>query len=175
VAGDEVTLSVRDVDGYVAWRFRTPPVPSSPLFPRRQLAPLSAEARDWAGRVALGEGRGTALVLAGFRPDTTTEGPTTRPIVSMTGGPGRLLVPVVDATHLRLRSWAPAPGLELQTRVNGRDAPLVRFEAGWSETVMPADSSPWREGWNVLELWSPSATGSVAVDWLAVEPPEADR
>lgn len=165
VAGDRVRFSVRDLDRYVAWRFRTAALPSSALFPRLEPPALPARARSWTGRIALGRPPGEALVLDGFGPDPGEQRVPGSAVV-LGPGRGRLLVPAGSAS-VTLRTWAPAGGRRLRISVNGERGPDLALAPGWSTTPLPTGLAPWRRGWNLLEI-APVAPPRPALQWLEV-------
>src|SRR6185436_9964356 len=108
VAGSDVTVSVRDVDRYAAWRLLVPPVPSSWLFPRPPEPLLPADPRRWTGRITLDGPPGRVLAL----------------------GPARILVPAGMALSLELETWMAGSATVLEPRINGWSSPAVAVSAG---------------------------------------------
>jgi hypothetical protein len=155
VARREAALGVRDLDAYVAWRFRQLPVPSAELFPAPPRPPaLPVGVTSWRGRYALDGEPGSALVVADF----DDEGP---------GRPARLLVPVArPGSPPRLTVASEAP-VALALRVNGGPAAALRIDAGPEVEVLADTPAPWRVGWNVVELQA--ADGAVAPRLRSVE------
>jgi len=158
VAEGPPSISVRDLDTYVRWRFFRPPLPTSPLFPRTGAAPLPAAPAAWTGRIRLDGEPGRSLLLEGF------EG---GPAGAQTGGKARLLVPVLargpgaivlgakEARRLRVRINDDA-GHDLDAEADGR----VR---------LPISAGAWQVGWNVLEL-VPAAPGPITLEWIDLPP-----
>jgi hypothetical protein len=145
VAGEDLVLSVRDVDRYARWRFMVPEVPSSWLFRRAPAAPATLGQARWSGRFVLDEHPGDALRL----------------------GDTRVLVPLAATTTLQVETetWAPEPGGVFDARVNGLPAGTLGVPAGRGRLRFDGSRVPWRRGWNVLELAaSPPAPPGVRIE-----------
>lgn len=169
VAGGPVTLSVRDVDLYVRWRFSTPPVPCSWLFVRSQPQLLSPDARAWTTRMTLSAAPGSALLLDGLARYESRDVGNPGEYVGLSAPRARLLVPSIG-DRIRLRTWAPEGGLALRVQVNANPAPDLSAPPGWAEVGLPTDGPPWRRGWSILELSSPAGAASpLAIDWIQPE------
>jgi hypothetical protein len=147
VAGSDVTVSVRDVDRYAAWRLRVPPVPSSWLFPRPPVAPLPADPRRWTGRIALDGPPGQVLAL----------------------GSARFLVPAATAVALDVETSGVGLGSVLEPRINAEAAPALVVPADGGPLHFDLGRAPWRHGWNVLDLaGGPSAASGLHVDAIVL-------
>jgi hypothetical protein len=167
VAGSALTFSVRDVEEYVRWRFGQPPVPSSPLFRRSPPSPLPFDPARWAGRHALGECRGAALLLDGFAPLESRD-PGNPPVYAgVRSERPRLLVPQIPGHAAWIRAWSPEGGIDLRLRTNGQADGQLRVPPGWSAVSLPTHSGRWRAGWNVVELGGDAnSLPRLALDWL---------
>jgi hypothetical protein len=132
VARGQASFSVRDLDEYVSWRFRQPPIPESWLFRRSPQPALKPEARSWQGSYALNAAPGSALVVG--------------------GSPQGLLVPGGPGCRARLRVTG---GATLRARVNGQLASELHAGEG-SDFGLETSGSPWRAGWNLLQVAAPS-------------------
>jgi hypothetical protein len=146
VAGQDVTLAVRDAGAYAGWRLRRPPVPTSALFPRVDPTPLPLIAQAWPTAIDLGRPPGNALVIEDFDPRDATR------------ARARLLLPLSHGMPpgpcLRLR--APHPAAQLEVRVNGHAPATIDVPADTS-LVSLVDAPGWSTGWNILDVRSQPA------------------
>jgi hypothetical protein len=163
------SVSVRDVDAYVRWRFAVPPAPSSLLFPRHAPAALPLDARRWVGQMTLAREPGSALVLDGFDSRTWEAGGVVRPLLRMNGPHARLLVPAPAGTTIVLESIASEPGATLGLRVNGADAGDLSIAGGFRRVALPSGTPRWRDGWNVIELLAPGLAAGPGLALEAIE------
>lgn len=168
------SVSVRDVDAYVRWRFSVPPVSSSWLFPRRAPASLPVAARRWIGQTTLASEPGAALVLNGFDHRAPEGGGVVRPLLRMDGPYARLLVPAPAGTTVVLEAISSEPGATLGLRVNGADAGDVAVAGGFRRVTLPSGAPSWRDGWNVIELLARGAAAGPVVALEALEVRVAD-
>jgi hypothetical protein len=162
VAEGDLVFAARDLDRLAEWRFRPVEAPSSILFPAGPRWPPPTE---WRGQFAVAEEPGAGLVLHGFRRQQPMEPGNPPSYVSLARPVGRLLLP---GGGVALRTWAPAGGLSLQTRVNGEPWSDVGVAPGWSVTTIPGDARPWRTGWNVLELTAPATAPRLAIESITL-------
>jgi hypothetical protein len=168
LAGADLKFSTRDLEEYAAWRFASPEVPASLLFPRPAARPLPARAKDWLGRHSLADLPGSALLLDGFARHESRDPGNPPAYAGLRATPARLLVPLPAGGVVRLRAWAPEGGLVVGQRVNGRSHDDLAVAPGWSEITLPTSGRPWRTGWNVLELSGTADLQRLALDWIDV-------
>jgi hypothetical protein len=159
-----LTLSTRDLDAYVQWRFRTPPMPGSFLFPAPVPAPIPLDAAAWTGRLPFAHGE--ALLVDGFRPEPPGR-------VGVRGWPLRLLVSVVSGDAPRWRTWAPEGGHTLSVRVNDAPSGEIQVAPGWSEGTLAPSGVRWRQGWSLVALTSSRPDAPLTIEWLEMNVPRA--
>lgn len=161
VAHGDAVLATRDPDRLAAWRFRRVEPPSSPLF---RPEPARAPPAEWSGRFGVAEEPGAGLLLDGFRRERAATDGKPESYVTLAEAAGRLLLPGRTAT---LRTWAPEGGLALGARVNGVPWRDVSVAPGWSDTILAPEGSPWRPGWNVVEV-ALDGGRPLAVEWIEI-------